>query len=530
MARVLLDTLQAPAGSTLLADFTDGTHGTSPFTSGDMIKDLTFADAGTRAYSIDSNGASVSFLTGTTGQYASWTYRPAGGAITINTSDTDWLAFEIEYPEGDSSFAGQFFDAVSVFVVTETGASFTNYWGPKTFNSGADKMPHRMILMVSLHELAAAGVGGTGITGGVIGQISLRFFVSASAQNVPAKIIWRKLWKGKNRPQVLLCWDDAYAAQYTNAYSVMTTAGLRGSLFPSSSYIGSGGKITENQCRIMYNAGWSFGVQETNDVTDQPIAYGTLSRSGTTATFTPATQQANPFITAAIAAGDPITIYNTSIPAWNTSFASAGATCNASTGIITFTCAGTETTPATGALYVQRTSLATWSTNLRYEITYWASRGIDASKFIAYSGGNIGDLNLPSAGGAGFKLGRSTATGVGVMAGCFDPRLTSSRSLLQLPGRLMDNQTGATCLGYVDTAEQRGASIILYGHDQQAVGSASAMSISEFNILINGDSSHIGLAERQRQGRIDIVTFDEFYGKIGGTNQRLIITSGRILS
>lgn len=467
----------------LLADFTDGTHSlglSSSPGSADVMYDSGSASAGTRSYSLDSNGIKLAFESGTTNQYASAKWEPSGG---VDLTGTDVIAVELDFPEG----TGAFFSPFQIYITTQTGhSSYTNYMN-KTLMSGADKMPHRMILVVKLDAgWALTGGGPTGWPRNITaGKIEFRLQVSSSAQNYPAYCYVRKLWKGAMIPSILFSFDDAHAAQLNIAASALTTAGMKATLCASSSYIGQSNKLTVANCRTLYDThGWDIGLQQTNDGTDiwvNSAASGSgLSRSTTTATWQNASSLAHN-----LSNGDSVTIAGAVDPLWNTTFTNISV---ASASSFTFTCAGTEMTPATGFLNFPRLTAAQIAANLAVEKAFWANLGLTrGNHFLAHSNGIVADSALEAIAGAGVRIARTTNSGASPMAYAFDARLSDTRAMLMLPASTMDQQTAATLISRAQTAMNVGATSNFYAHNivnGAGVGTSLTVDQTEFETFV----------------------------------------------
>ena len=459
----------------LLADFTDGTHSlaiaSSPG-SADVLYDAGTPSAGTRSYSLDSNGIKIAFESGTTNQYASVKWEPAGG---VDLTGTDTIAVELDFPEG----TGAFFSPFQVFITTQTGTSYTNYMN-KTIMSGADKMPHRTIVVMKLDtSWTFTGGGPTGWpTNITAGKIDFRLQVSSSAQNYPAYCYVRKIWKGKMIPSILFSFDDAHDAQLNIGAAALTSAGMKATLCASSAYIGQSNKLTVANCRTLYDThGWDIGLQQTNDGTDVWVNSATtgsgLTRSGTTATWVNVSNLAHNLTT-----GDSVTITGSVDPAWNQTFTNITVT-NAYT--FTFTCAGTELTPATGFLNFPRLTAAQIAANIAAEKAYWAALGLTrGNSFLAHSNGIVADSALEALSGAGVTFGRTTNTGASPMAYCFDGRLEDPRARLMLPASTMDQQTAATVIARAQAAMNVGATFNVYAHNIAAgAGTGTSLTVDQ---------------------------------------------------
>lgn len=70
------------------------------------------------------------------------------------------------------------------------------------------------------------------------------------------------------RPSISLGFDDARTSQFTEAYPLMSNAGLVGNLWVAADYVGTSGYMTEAQITELYKAGWMIGVHGNLTNTD----------------------------------------------------------------------------------------------------------------------------------------------------------------------------------------------------------------------------------------------------------------------
>lgn len=462
-----------PLLSTLIADFTDGSHTLSGLTGsgagGDVQSDAGFPNAGTRAYTLDSRGIGISFQTGTTSQYAAARYIPDGknAGQTIDLSGSNYIAVECEFPEG----GGQVYDAIELWIATETGNIFTHYLS-KTVASGADKQPKRCIFVTLFSEMTPTGGGLTSYS--TVGKIDVRFSVHASAQNIPAQVFIRKIWKGCNSPIVCIGFDDAYLSQYNTVEPMLTAAGLQATLFPDVNSVGASGRMTLNQLTTLYNKGWDICGHQISHQTDIPVnKAGSLTASGTTATWVNVSN-----IPHRLVSGQSVTVSGSLNPEYNGTFPIT--VTNPYT--FTYTMTGTPAlTTAVGWITCDR-----WPTTDKAIAPFLQARAwLDSNGFTrarqalaftngVYSGA-INDLLIAQ----GFLIGRTTNVGASPMARCMDPRLTSAKSWMQMPAAAMDQQLSSTVMGWVnnDFIPRRAVGFI-YGHDtQNGVGTGTALTM-----------------------------------------------------
>lgn len=511
MTRAAFPSLWTPPGSTLLVDFTDGTHAinTDIFSGGSSGGTATGA-----ARALSSAGLRMYCTAATSGQFVSAYYQPAS-PMDFTPYDSIWV--ECYFPDGDATYGGQAKVGLQIYVVQESGATYTNYMNR---NHGSNSLHGHLPIMGSFFgdgnwTLTSGGPDGWPAKMASIAKIELRPNAGASAPFAFDCYI-RRIWLGKNiKPIVLLSWDDAHAAQYTNAYSVMTDAGLKGTLFPSSSYVGTTDKLTVAQLRTMYEAGWDIGLQQTNDLTDAFVARATdgsgLTRSTTTATWSGTG-------THELAQDDTFTISGACDPSWNKQFTVASVS---DTTTFTFTCAGTEQTPANGWITIPRVTEAAAKANIAAEQAYWSALGMTRGiNFMAYAAGLVNPVYAGYMNDIGILLARTSSTTPAPQSSTFDGRTSHYLGRLMLPSQTMDNATGATVLGYVATARSMCACLALRGHNQAASGDSNTMATAEFDILIDGDSTHKGLAQMHKEGQIEVLTFSQLWNSMTGKTKR----------
>jgi len=502
MSRTTLSSLRSPLNSTLLADFTDGS-----VPSAEVITDSGFPAASGRYYSYDSRGVQLGFTGGTTAQYSSFRWEPNAGTpgTTIDLSGSEFLSVEIEVPEG----TGAVYDTFIILVVQQTGTTYTNFQN-KTYFSGADKTPRRQIVTALLKTDTWTLTGGGPTDFSTIGKLEFRFGVHASAQNIPGNIFVRKIWKGKNRPKVMITFDDSMDGQINYAYPSLSAAGFKATIFSSPSDVGSAGRLTESDYRTLYDAGWDFGLQQYNDSEDILVNYtgssGLTSDGLGTATWSNVSGIAHGLNT-----GDAVTITGAMNPAFNGTFTIT------KTGASTFTYSivGTPLSPDPGQPSCRRLTDEQIKDTFQSSKDYLVARGLTrGNEFIAYSNGvtdaRVEDLlnNL------GYKMARTTRTNA--QAG-LDPRSSDPKALMRMSGQTMDQQTATTVLGVVDDAIKRGRSVMLYGHDIDPIAASLTITESEWNAIV------AGLRLRSLHGLVDVVTISEFYNSLTGF--RLPITS-----
>lgn len=493
MSRIDVPTLKEPHNSTLLADFTDGS-----IPSAEIVTDSGFPAASGRYYSYDSRGVQLGFTGGTTAQYSSFKWEPHQGTpgTTIDLSGSEFLAVEVEVPEG----TGTVYDTFIIYVVEPTGTSYATYQN-KTYLSGADKTPRRQIVTALMNTDAWTRVGIIS-DWSAIGKIEFRFGIHASAQNIPANIFVRKIWKGKNRPKVMLTFDDSKDGQINYAFPSLQSAGFKATIFSSPSAVGNPGRLTQTDYQTLYDAGWDMGLQQYNDSNDIPVNY--VSASGLTNTGGLATWNNVSGIAHLLNTGDTINIIGCMDPNLNGDFTIT------KTGESTFTfpISGTPLSPDPGSGSCRRLSKAQIIDSFESTRVWLQARGwTRGNQFVAYSNGVVDTFVESIMEEMGILMGRTVRTNA--QAG-IDPRSSDPKALLRMSGQTMDQQTATTILGVVDDAIKRGRSVILYGHDIDPTPAPLTITQSEWDAIV------AGLVRRSQAGLIDVVTCTEFYDSLSG--------------
>jgi peptidoglycan/xylan/chitin deacetylase (PgdA/CDA1 family) len=323
--------------------------------------------------------------------------------------------------------------------------------------------------------------------------------------------------------RVVISFDDVNDSILTLGEPILTAAGFKATLYVSGSYLGESGKLTDANLATLYALGWDMGIQQWDDVAEafvNSVSTG-LTRVTTTATYT------NASVDHLLKEGDSVTFSGAADPAWNTTFGPISLT---DSKIFTFTCAGTETTPAVGQVQVVK---AGWDARMpRAQTEYAITRGQD---YLAALGLTRGNTHLAPATGAISRtveqwaegLGIQTSRGVSTQAGtAFMKRCFDTKALFPITGALytnnastIDQTTGADALGYVDGALSVGANVCLFAHkiaNGVGVGTALTVDEDEFQTLITG------LKERQQAGLLEVVTISELYNLAAGLAPRNI--------
>lgn len=503
-SRVATPTLTVPWGQTTLVDFTDGTHVLAPLatpTGADVIYDCAFPNATGRSYSLDSNGVKIAYTAGTTAQYASVKWEPSNiGQPNINLSSTEFLAIEVEFPDG----TGAAHAGLVVWITTQTGNTYTNAQN-RTIASGSIKTPNRQVMVCKLKTDTWSLTGGGPTSLANIAKLEFRLQVPATLQNVPAYCYIRKVYLGKNIPKVIMCWDDLYVGVRTYAYPSMLANGWRGTLFASASHLDLNASfMTTAQVQTLYDAGWDVGIQQYNDSTDIPVNFagttGLTSNGLGTATWVNRSSIAH-----LLTNGQQVTVRGAASPAYNGTFTAT--VTNAFT--FTYPISGTPVTPDPGWPTCDRVSVATAKSYFQQSLDVVKAKGwTRGNEFAAYSNGVTDQTVEAWMSSMGFAMARSTSINAVPDVG-FDPRCMTGLAPYRLPAIVMDATTASSILTSVDAAISRGCSVILYGHDIQPGAAALTMLQSEWDLLVTG------LKYRESLGLCDVGSFSDLRKALG---------------
>ncbi len=316
----------------------------------------------------------------------------------------------------------------------------------------------------------------------------------------------------KSRTLVAITYDDCNDSVLTEAEPLLTAAGFPATLYVSPIYLDAANKLTQANLATLYALGWDMGIQQYNDIDDAFTCRTSsgLTRSSTTATFDTGSVEHG------LETGDSVLIDGCADPRWNGTFGPITVTGDTT---FTFTCAGTEVSPAVGyaecmlAGRFARVTEAAAKESVQSVQEYLAKLGLRrGNDHLAPAGGQFNETVLEWMDEIGIASVRSTTTqsGLALMPRCFDARSLKpySGKLQGLPGVTLDQETASNALSYVDTAIEYGASMIFYGHkiaDGAGTGTTLTQDTAELSSLITG------LLTRQRNGLLEVVTITELY-------------------
>ncbi len=499
MTRALAPNLAAPAYSRLVADFTNGS-----------IPEGQIALAGSAGnyatgnfYTYDDRGIGIGYgVEPTTAKYAAAKWEPdrTDSGARIDLSGSDFICFEMEWPEG----TGAVYATLSCYITTQTGATYTDFRN-RTILSGAEKTPHRQLVIARLSDSWTLGSGGPDSMA-AIGKIEWRLGVHASSNNVPANCWIRKIYLGQNRTNLILTFDDAMLAQYEYAFPMLQAHGIRATLCPSPIHIGKadGTRFSLAQLEEMYAAGWDIGIQQFNDSADIPVNFagttGLTNDGAGTATWSNVSGIAH-----LRAAGEIAEIRGAFHPEYNgpkTILTVPG------DDSFTFAVAGTPTTPDPGWATCERLTRAQAVAGFNDALEYFRARGLTrGNQFAAYSNGVTDVWTEEFMAELGFTMARTTRINSDPTLG-FDPRCFDLKARLRLPALPMDAQTSATMITNTNKLITRGASAIPYVHN--IAPGAAALTMTE----ANWDATIAYWARMRDAGSLSFCTASEFERKV----------------
>lgn len=104
--------------------------------------------------------------------------------------------------------------------------------------------------MIPLDKLTIVGTGTT---------LETINTIQVSVTGVTKSVWVDAMYLGRTKkPSVMLHFDDAFTSQYANALPIMRAYGLVGSVGVISDYVGTGGHMTLDQLKRMYDMGWDM--------------------------------------------------------------------------------------------------------------------------------------------------------------------------------------------------------------------------------------------------------------------------------
>ncbi|MHC4996785.1 MAG: hypothetical protein ACYTGQ_17230 [Planctomycetota bacterium] len=141
--------------------------------------------ATTRTFSITSEGLKIAYASATNAQYSAVSYIPD---TPLDLSATPGLQIQLEVYFPPTMFYGN----LNMFVVTQGGNTFTNYYN-RSFGDSTAKFPNRQIINYNLSEMTATSGGADHSS---IGKIHWRYVQTAAGATAgqPGEIYIRKVW------------------------------------------------------------------------------------------------------------------------------------------------------------------------------------------------------------------------------------------------------------------------------------------------------------------------------------------------
>lgn len=498
MTRAAAPTLSEPTYSRLVADFTNGS-----IPSGQIALAGSVGNYATGYFlTYDDRGIGIGYgVEPTAAKYAAGKWEPhlTSPGTKIDLSGSDFICFEVEWPEG----TGAVYATLATYITTDNGSVYTNYRN-RTMISGADKTPHRQLVIARLTDSWTLQNGGP-TSMATIGKIEWRLGVHASATNLPANCWIRKIYLGQNKTNLILTFDDAMVAQYDYVFPSLAAHGIRGTLCPSPVHIGNGAtRMTLAQIEEMYEAGWDIGIQQFNDSSDIPVNYagqtGLTSDGAGTATW--ANVSGIPHLKKV---GDSVEIQGAANPIYN---GAKTVLTVADDNHFTYAISGTPTSPDFGWPTCSRLSLKDAAEAWTSALEYFRERGLTrGNHFAAYSNGVTNEWVESWMPSLGFTMARTTRINTDPTVG-FDPRCFDLKARMRLPGLAMDQQTSAQMITNTNKLIARGASAIPYVHNV-APGAAS-LTMTE----ANWDATIAYWVRMRDAGSLSLVTASEFEKKL----------------
>ena len=323
------------------------------------------------------------------------------------------------------------------------------------------------------------------------------------------------------RTRLSISFDDLNDSIYTIAYPSLAAVGIKATLYSSPVYVDAANKFTLAQVQEVYDAGWDVAIQQYNDA-DDAFTMRTdtgLTRSTTTATFSSGTDHL-------LKTGDYVEIRYSANSEWNTTWGPITVTNSTD---FTFTCAGTETTPAIGRVEARRVGMEARVSREAAEASvttvqdYWRAQGMTrALEHLAPAQGQISPTVVQWMDELGIKTLRSTATqsGFTVMPRMFDllSLYPTVNALTEMNTSTLDQATAAAALGYIDVAIKSGCSLTMYGHKIAAgAGTGTTLTMDE----TEWDAFVAGVALRRSRGLLETCTISELYAAAAGLANRV---------
>lgn len=392
--------------------------------------------------------------------------------------------------------------------------SSANFAGSKYLNKNvslATYITGPQFIMFDLSEFTASG--GESIAN-LITQVRVRidssnggqFHVDHFAYVPPAR---------KRKPSICFQFDDGYSTQYTEAFSYMSTKGMKGSVMGVEDFVGAGGFATLLQLQEMYAAGWDICNH-----TKAHVAFNAHTATGVATSQTPA---ASFTIDGSYAAGGVATldaprhiVFTPSGNEGGKAFTVTGKLAGVDKSEVIYGLNGTKFYTSTlfdevsaitiGTAATAAITVGTSVTQAEAEAavgsvtTYLEANGMPrAAKHFAYPQGEFNpstDAALAAQGiiTARTVLANTIATQVGVPTPLKLPTFPLSTGVTQ-----------AAAKAYVDLAILRGASVFLYAHRLGNGGTGIDWPVADFQALVDY------VATKRDAGLVDVVTTTEFY-------------------
>lgn len=176
--------------------------------------------------------------------------------LTLNATLNGRLQFLIYFDTYDAG-TGSNTRSLTVFASNDSG--YTNYFNKTVLL----KQGWNLITLGKTTQIAVANDdAGWAVGGGsptwANAMVRIRIRMEAVTGTATRVYVRRITQTGYWRPKVVFGFDDNLASVYTEAFPVMQTYGMKGTIYVIGSKVGASGYCTEAQLQEMYDAGWDL--------------------------------------------------------------------------------------------------------------------------------------------------------------------------------------------------------------------------------------------------------------------------------
>ncbi|MGE0451841.1 MAG: polysaccharide deacetylase family protein [Vicinamibacterales bacterium] len=527
-------TYTAPQSSTLLVDFTDGTHAIgaegsacAPNCANDVVVAPGFPNAACPAPTLDADGLHISIPSGlAASQYCSAKVEPgrigkadydlSGGSGAGN----DFISIEFETEENASQY-----NYVSLWLVDDAGSAYTGGYVNRSQGVGGYKRPYVTGFInrfsVDTWNVVNSGPAGWPYKMASIARMEFRYTVHATSNGFPTNITIKRIWKGRAPSLVAFTFDNTYAGVYTYAYPLLNGLGWKGTLFISGDDWNIAGKFTPANLSTMAAAGWTVGAQEyldNEDVNSYQVTATGLVCSGGVATWTEPTtltlKQCSACAKERPQVGDVITVRGALDPKWNGAKTLTFVQSGTATPYFQFSCADNPQTPATGNVSASRLTRDEFRQVINASLLEPSVAAAGAKPYMSYSNGRHNVETMGWARDAGIRLARTTRSNITPLNYVQDPRTLSHwKAQMAMLGVSVDQSSSATILGYATNTVLYGGLTSINAHDLVATAACAPCGQSEADKQAYEDAilGAGGYLELWRKGLLDVVSYDQLY-------------------